>query len=81
MAHESWPRCKDCKGFGCEACEGGRVKPEGWSETEFATNEDGSIKLRRDGVTPIVKTPGTADFIHREGLSLEDALARGRQAP
>jgi hypothetical protein len=32
MAHESWPRCEACLGYGCPKCEGGRTRPEGWNE-------------------------------------------------
>lgn len=74
MGHISWPVHDGCGGHGCGGCEGGRVKPEGWRETEFAINPDGSPRLRRDGVTPVVKSPGTADLIHA-GATLEEALA------
>jgi hypothetical protein len=32
MAHESWPRCEACLGYGCAKCEGGRTRPEGWDD-------------------------------------------------
>lgn len=49
IAKEFWPRCEDCKGYGCDKCEGGRVRPADEPESTNGKKGKKDKKDKKDG--------------------------------